>query len=429
MVLQRGARGKLSQMGNESRPMVLKMRADGPATYDCTCFGLDAAGKLSNEDYMVFYNQPKSPCGGVAWSEVPGGADFALDLSKLPASVDKLSFTTSIDGAGTMSQVRSYGVSIEQDGQTIAECKLSGSDFSSETAVISFEIYRKPDWRVCAVMRGFNGGLGDLLRNYGGEEDSGASASQPAQAPVQSQPAPAPEAKPAGHKIDLEKKLAKAPALINLAKPLKVSLEKHKLTDVVARVALVMDISGSMSGRYGNGTVQSVVDKTLPLAVQFDDDGNLDFWYYGNRCKKMDDVTLDNYKTAVPAKWRDLMYELGGGNNEPVVMREVIDYYADTDLPVYVLFVTDGGVGSKHKISKLMREASEKPVFWQFVGIGGHNYGVLERLDTMDGRYVDNAGFFALDDFKTVPDSDLYDRLLEEFPKWLEEVRRKGMIR
>lgn len=437
MVLQRGARGKVSQFGSESAPMVLKMRVDGPGMYDCTCFGLDAAGKLSDEAYMTFYNQPATPCGGVKWSEGGGGADFALDLSALPASIDKLSFTVSLDGAGTMGDLRSIKAVLSQNGADVAGCELSGKDFSAETAVIALELYRKPDWRVSAVMRGFNGGLGDLLRNYGGEEASGDPEPAPASANQSAaRPAPAPASAPApapgsgtGHKIDLEKKLAKAPGLVDLAKPLKVELAKRNLQDVTARVALVMDISGSMTGRYKNGTVQSVVNKTLPLAVQFDDDGNLDFWYYGNQCRKMDDVTLDNYQRAVPEKWRDLMYALGGGNNEPVAMREVIDFYKGTSLPVYILFVTDGGVGSEHKIAHLMREASSMPLFWQFVGVGGHNYGVLERLDRMDGREVDNAGFFALDDFMTVPDQDLYARLLGEFPAWLSAARGKGIVK
>ena len=60
--------------------------------------------------------------------------------------------------------------------------------------------------------------------------------------------------------------------------------------------------------------------------------------------------------------------------------------------------------------------------------MGGSGYGILEKLDTMTGRYVDNAGFFALDDFKKVSNEELYARLLAEFPKWLTEVRNKGMI-
>ena len=46
----------------------------------------------------------------------------------------------------------------------------------------------------------------------------------------------------------------------------------------------------------------------------------------------------------------------------------------------------------------------------------------------MGGRYVDNANFFALDDFKAVGSSELYSRLLNEFPQWLCEIRRRGMI-
>ena len=45
-----------------------------------------------------------------------------------------------------------------------------GQDFHSEKAIISIELYRKGVWRFAAVANGFNGGLGDLLRSYGGEE-------------------------------------------------------------------------------------------------------------------------------------------------------------------------------------------------------------------------------------------------------------------
>ncbi len=47
---------------------------------------------------------------------------------------------------------------------------LRGQDFHSEKAIISIELYRKGVWRFAAVANGFNGGLGDLLRSYGGEE-------------------------------------------------------------------------------------------------------------------------------------------------------------------------------------------------------------------------------------------------------------------
>jgi len=189
-----------------------------------------------------------------------------------------------------------------------------------------------------------------------------------------------------------------------------------------------MDISGSMTMRYKGGVVQSIVNHILPLAVQFDDDGELDFWYYGSRPKRMDSVNMKNYREAVPADWEGLMNRLGYGNNEPAVMEQVIAEYKKSRLPAYVIFVTDGGVGSASTIKKLLTDASRYPIFWQFVGVGGSNYGILEELDNMGGRYVDNANFFALDDFRSISDEELYSRLLNEFPGWLKEIKQKRMI-
>ena len=227
----------------------------------------------------------------------------------------------------------------------------------------------------------------------------------------------------------MQKKIADgAPKLISLVKPLKVQLEKRNLQDVVARVALVMDISGSMNHGYKDGTVQEIVNKILPVAIQFDDDGELDFWFYGSSCERRPTVNMSNYESAVPADWKTLQRKLGGSNNEPVVMREVVAEYESSNLPAYVVFVTDGGIYSTGKIKRLLIEASYLPIFWQFVGLSGEGYGILERLDTMDGRYVDNANFFALDDFRSVPNEELYSRLLNEFPAWFKACKSNGVL-
>ncbi|MEH7374633.1 VWA domain-containing protein, partial [Neobacillus drentensis] len=46
-----------------------------------------------------------------------------------------------------------------------------------------------------------------------------------------------------------------------LKKTAGIVLEKKKLTNVVARVGLVLDISGSMRNLYKNGSVQKVVER------------------------------------------------------------------------------------------------------------------------------------------------------------------------
>lgn len=424
MNIQRGFRDKLEKYADPSREISVEMNVNGGAVYDYCCFGVDAAGKLSDDRYMVFYNQTQSPGREITFSSNGSGAKFDVDLSRLPSTINKLVFTVSIDGNGTMGNIVSHTLNIKQNRQIVADMTLTGKDFHAEKAIIAIEIYKKDVWRFAAVASGFNGGLGDLLRSYGGEELK-ASAPAPQPAPKQNQPTP--QAAPA--KVSLEKKLQKdAPKLVSLAKPLQLELEKRNLQNTIARVALVLDISGSMVGRYDNGTVQEIVNKTLPLAVQFDDDGELDFWYYGSRCRRMGSVNMKNYTYAVPYDWKGLMRSLGYGNNEPLVMKEVLAEYKQSKLPAYVIFITDGGVGSENEIKQVLIEASHEPIFWQFVGVGGYGYGVLERLDTMSGRYVDNANFFALDDFKSVSNAELYSRLLNEFPQWLQEIKRKRMI-
>lgn len=413
MNIQRGFRDKIEKYADPGRALTVEMNVNGGAVYDYCCFGVDAAGKLPDDRYMVFYNQTQSPGREIIFSSKGNGAGFDFDLGRLPPAIHKLVFTVSIDGNGTMGDIVSHTLQIRQNQQTIAEMTLTGKDFHAEKAIIAIEIYKKDVWRFAAVASGFNGGLSDLLRAYGGEE-----ATESVPALQQGQP-----------KVSLEKRLQKeAPQLVSLAKPLQLELEKRNLQNCVARVALVLDISGSMTGRYRDGTVQEIVNKTLPLAVQFDDDGELDLWYYGSRPKRMPSVNMKNYTSAVPRNWERLMSSLGYGNTEPLVMKEVLAEYKQSKLPAYVLFITDGGVGSENAIKQVLIQASHEPIFWQFIGVGGSGYGVLERLDNMKGRYVDNANFFALDDFKRVSDAELYSRLLNEFPQWLKEIRQKRMI-
>ncbi|WP_042338560.1 VWA domain-containing protein [Desulfosporosinus youngiae] len=59
---------------------------------------------------------------------------------------------------------------------------------------------------------------------------------------------------------------------------------------------------------------------------------------------------------------------------------------------------TGEGINKNREIRKLITYAAILPLFWQFIGIGRENYGILEKLDTIEDRVVDNANFFALDD-------------------------------
>jgi hypothetical protein len=84
-------------------------------------------------------------------------------------------------------------------------------------------------------------------------------------------------------------------------------------------------------------------------------------------------------------------------------------------------------VAKDAQIARLLREASNRPIFWQFIGLGQGRYGILHKLDGLDGRLVDNAGFFAVDDIAEITDAELYERILSEFPTWLKAARAHGI--
>lgn len=126
----------------------------------------DKLGKYINiED-----DQAVSPNGEIKYEAEGNSAKFLLKLSLLPQSVDRLIFTASIDGNGTMGSINKYIFRILQNGKESIRMDLSGSDFKAEKAIICVEIYRKDEWRISAVANGFNGGLSALLALYGGTE-------------------------------------------------------------------------------------------------------------------------------------------------------------------------------------------------------------------------------------------------------------------
>lgn len=395
----------------------LSIRIKSPHVIDLACFGLDAEGKLSDDRYMVFFNQPRAPCGSV---ELLHGNDFEIELEVLPASVDRLVFAASIDGVGAMRDLQACHFIVKDGaGRELADCPFSGAAFADEKAVMLAEVYRKSgQWRLALILQGFNEGLSALVSHFGGEIGV-----PPAAAPV-----------PVQARVSLEKRIGEAaPHLINLAKKARISLDKARLTDAKARVGLVLDASGSMRSMYAIGQVQEVVDRLLPLAIHFDDDGELDCWAFAEEPVQLSAITLANHKNFIDTDqqgWR--AWSVGRRiNDEPKVMRRVIDHYQQSPerTPIYVLFISDGGVHENRAITRLMVEAAELPIFWQFVGLGGRNYGVLEKLDDMTGRVVDNCSFFALDDLHDIAEEVMYDRMMEEFPDWIREATLKGIVR
>ena len=210
-----------------------------------------------------------------------------------------------------------------------------------------------------------------------------------------------------------------------------IVLEKKQLTGVTAKVGIVLDITGSMRKLYRDGVVQEVVERVLAVASQFDDDGELDVWVYDNEFSRLPAATEEIFMGYVEKNIlsNDSVHKFGR-NDEPKVMKDVIQKYTKeepSDVPVFLVFINDGGC--KAGIKKFIVESSTQPIFWQFIGIGDSNFDVLRKLDTMEGRFVDNANFFHVPDIDQVTDEELYNQMLNEFPEWLKEAKEKGILR
>ena len=128
---------------------------------------------MSDDRYFVFYNQPTSPEGAIQKvAPQPGDSDgFQLRLDQVPGAVAKLSICAAVDGANTAGQLKSGYLRILANGAEVMRYAFTGSDFTTERAIMIADVYRKGVWRVGAVGQGFAGGLAELVRSFGGEVD------------------------------------------------------------------------------------------------------------------------------------------------------------------------------------------------------------------------------------------------------------------
>ena len=147
---------------------------------DAAAFLLGANGKVNSDDDFVFYNNLKHVSGAVEHmgDNLTGAGEgddeqIKIDLSLVPANVDKIDFTVTIYEADerkqTFGQVSDAYIRVVDDttGKELIRYDL-GEDFSVETAVVVGEIYRnKGEWKFNAIGSGFSGGLAALGRNFG----------------------------------------------------------------------------------------------------------------------------------------------------------------------------------------------------------------------------------------------------------------------
>jgi hypothetical protein len=237
-------------------------------------------------------------------------------------------------------------------------------------------------------------------------------------------------------KVDITKRIPNTEAGINLKKSVisldksLISLEKksginfdgHK-----AKVAVVMDYSGSMSRLYKNGEVQRTLNRLMPLALRFDDNGELDVWIFDDNYHRLESMDLNNFESYVNEEIVRKGYRMGCTSYSPVLQDVLRKYFVEdastSHIPTFVVFITDGSNDDKRATNEIIKESSYKNIFIQFVGIGNERFEYLERLDDLTGRPVDNTGFIKVQDMARLSDEQLFDMLLDQYPDWLKNKR------
>ena len=141
---------------------------------------LGANGKCPTDQEFIFYGNLEHNTGAVKHmgDNLTGDGDgddeqIFVDLTKIPANVEKIAFTVTIyDAEGrrqNFGQVSNAFIRIVDDstGTELIRYDL-GEDFSIETAVVVGELYRhNGEWKFNAIGSGFQGGLAALCGHYG----------------------------------------------------------------------------------------------------------------------------------------------------------------------------------------------------------------------------------------------------------------------
>jgi stress response protein SCP2 len=391
---------------------------------DASALLVTAAGKVRSDEDFIFYNQPQSADGSVRHSGnlAGGGERLQVDAGRVPGEIEKVVFTATIhdDGRGlTFAQVSGAKISVLAGGQVQASFALDG--LSTETGVVFGELYRRDGaWKFRAVGQGYSTGLAGIATDYGISVDDEPAPAAPAAAPIDMNKQRA---------VDLRKKVeSSAPVLLKKFDAAAVQLEKRGLLGERAEVVLALDVSGSSRPLFMNGAYKELIDRFLAAALLFDDNGTIDTYLFDHRLHEAEPVTLENREG-----WTDRQLARRGiwgrTHYAPPIEQIAKGLQRGSRMPTYVAFVTDGGNQDRKDAEKVVKRASELPMFLQFMAVGREkDFPFLQKLDEMSGRAVDNAGFFAVQNVLALSDDEFYDNVMKEFPAWLNAARRAGIV-
>ncbi len=228
-------------------------------------------------------------------------------------------------------------------------------------------------------------------------------------------------------------------------------LEKQGIHErIPAQVGLNIDVSGSMSNLFAAGVVQSALERVLPVALYFDDDGRVDTWVFSNddRMASLAPVTAENYKGYVDREitGNPLLKKVlwGGTDYAPVIRSNLMAYglieeqnaggllgmifgmkrdafgeETRSGVPAINHFLTDGQNTDHDAAWSVLERAeyAESQIYYIMVGIGNDEFKFIRQA----AEQFPNVGFVSAQDLGAfVGSDDAYEKLLpSELCSWL----------
>ena len=219
-----------------------------------------------------------------------------------------------------------------------------------------------------------------------------------------------------------------------------------------------------MHSLYVSGKLQKFAERILALAVTFDDDNSIDvFLFGGGDTHYTGEMNLENFQNFINRAHKK--HTAIGGTYYGKAMERIRNFYfphegvgehsqyikdkkpaVTAEEPVYVMFVTDGTTADEEDTINQLVWSSYEPIFWQFMAIGqsqeqagkgfwgwvnkafAQDFSFLNLLDNMEGRKLDNACFFNVKDPVHIDDDKLFHLLMTEYPEWVEEAEKQGLL-
>jgi hypothetical protein len=245
--------------------------------------------------------------------------------------------------------------------------------------------------------------------------------------------------------------------IVLLKKQAKIVLTKKKVPEIIAAVKMSLDVSGSTQYLYSRGVAQKITEHLMAIALNFDDNGELEFSVFDNNVIEFPPVTEDQIdgfidrevlngehsifggtiysgpiklmlesmlvtdeqvkpKVEEPkgffGKLKKLFTDGNDGNDKDLAI-DIHDPKAKwSSLPAFNIIVTDGENFERDNetTKNLIEKFSHVNAFWMFVDIGDKSLYFLSDL----AEDHENVSYIQMHDIESIGTDDLLLKLLDD---------------